>query len=214
MRPLTVVPLCLFALAACASNREPKAPVAPGEKLLLDRIDALEADMATLQAEMQELRARSLPISEMSDDDFERHVQMAVAAAPSERREAVEKGLRAARKSARLEGKALAEYWDERFERETVDKPWADAATTSCKPKLEKALGDRSRLTRFECRHDRCRAEFDAATAQAADDALGACTDDIKTFGGAGTTRRITASNGRVRAVFYLVRPGASMNVE
>ncbi len=204
----------LLALVACSNNREPKAPVPPGEKLLLDRIDALEADMATLQADMQELRARSLPIAEMSDDDFERHVQMAVAAAPSERREAVEKELRAARKSARLEGKALSEYWDERFEREAVDKPWAEAATASCKPKVEKSLGDRSRLTRFECRHDRCRAEFDAATAQLADDALAACTDDTKTFGGAGTTRRITASNGRVRAVFYLVRPGASMNVE
>lgn len=214
MRLSRLAPLLVVVLAACANNREPKAPVAPGEKLLLDRIDALEADMATLQAEMQELRARSLPIAEMSDDDFERHVQLAIAAAPSERREAVEKNLRAARKSARLEGKALAEYWDERFEHETVDKAWAEPATTACKPKLEKALGDRSKLTRFECRHDRCRGELDAATAQLADDALAACTDDTKTFAAASATRRITASNGRVRAVFYLVRPGASMNVE
>ena len=55
-------------LTACASQA--KVPMAPGEKLLADRIDALEADLAQLNAELQELRVDLVPVEQMSEDEF------------------------------------------------------------------------------------------------------------------------------------------------
>jgi hypothetical protein len=211
-----VAALALAALAGCASQS--KVPLAPGEKLLSDRIDALEADLAQLHAEMQELRVDYVPIEEMSEAEFERHLEKKLAAAPPETKPALEKELRAKRKSSTLKGKALAGYWEERFNAEVPDEAWAKQAEATCRGRVEAAVKPAGKLFAIECRKERCRVELEAgADGPQADAAINACTSDpaeLELFSGSEAVSRVTGSNGRVRAIVYVARKGYSMKVE
>ncbi|NUP11251.1 MAG: hypothetical protein HOW73_34835 [Polyangiaceae bacterium] len=209
--------VALLALAACSSSGG-KVPLAPGERFLSDRIEALEADIAQLHAEMEELRVDYAPIEEMSEAEFERHLEKRLAKAPADARPALEKELRAKRKAATLSGKALVAYWEERFTNEADDPAWAKVAETACKPRLEKALSPGGKIHAFECKKERCRTEIElTADGPAADAAVTACTSeptDAETFAESATMSRITGSNGHVRAIVYIARKGYSMAVE
>ena len=212
-RPLVLV----AALLAGCSSKE-KVPVLPGERFLTDRIEALENDVAQLHAEMQELRVKYLPIAEMSEDEFNRHVELQIGDVPAEQREALEKQLRDKRKAATLDGKALAEFWDERFYAEPEDPAWAKAAEELCLPRLTSAVGEKGKVAGFSCRRDRCRAEVELATdGPQVDQAVGACTrepSDADTFADAAVTRKVVGSNGRVRMTVFVSRKGQSMKLD
>lgn len=206
----------LVALTACSASAN--GPSAPGQRLLVDRIDALEADIAQLYAEMQELRVEYVPIEEMSEDEFTRHVEKRLAKVPAEQRPSLEKELRSKRKAATLEGKALADYWDDRFANEGADPEWATTAEQTCRPRLQTAVGERGKVTSFECRKERCRVDIQMASdGPAVDAAVRACVaepTDADQFADAVETSRIIGESGRVRVTLFVVRKGHSMKVE
>lgn len=210
--------LAAVVLAGCASNPA-KVPLAPGEKLLSDRIDALESDIEQLHAEMQELRTEYLPIEEMSEDEFERHVEKRLAKLPVDQREAAGKELRARRKNATLSGKGLADYWDTRFANEPTDDPWSKQATEACKPRVEETIASvKGKLVFFECRKERCRIEIDAPAESNPDMAVAdICKSqpgDEEMFGETATTSHVVRTNARLHAVVFLTRKGFSMKIE
>ena len=207
----------LVALALGAACATACASSAPPDVGLASRVDALEAEVRRLRAELDDQKLAHMTSGEMTDAQFERYVQQALAKTPPGEREQTERRLRSDRKLAQLGDDGLPRYWEERFAREATDEAWSSPAVRVLTTKVRQALGPRGSLIALACRSQLCRVEVEGDRNPEPGGAVmlsvGAPPPDeaYALFGGTQRGRHEETPGGRVHVVVFVARRGVDL---
>ncbi|NUO48603.1 MAG: hypothetical protein HOV80_07075 [Polyangiaceae bacterium] len=187
-------------------------------------MEALEREVTTMKAQLNEIRLRVTPDDELTDSEFEDRLKKELATLDPARRAQIERMKRSQRKTRGWTDEDVARYWMQRFEAEKVDAKWAKQIEGRCIPSLRENA--EIKLERFECRTERC---IVVVTAKEPNDVMRViqqgcwiagrhtrkgddeATDDLINMGYSMLEMKPDAPSGTIRMISMLFRPGADM---